>query len=36
LKRFPFGIIYRIDGDTLRVLALAHRRRRPGFWRGRS
>lgn len=36
LTRFPFGIIYRVDGETLRILALAHRRQRPGFWRGRS
>jgi len=36
LTRFPFGIIYRADGETLRILALAHRRQRPGYWRGRS
>ena len=36
LRRFPFGLIYRSDGDTLHILALAHRRQRPGFWRGRS
>ena len=35
LRRFPFGLIYRVEGDTLRILALAHRRQRPGFWRGR-
>lgn len=36
LKRFPFAIIYRISGDTLRVLTIAHRRQKPGFWRGRE
>ena len=36
LKRFPFGVIFRVDGETLRILALAHRRQRPGFWRGRT
>jgi plasmid stabilization system protein ParE len=36
LKRFPFAIIYRINGNTLRVLAIAHRRQRPGLWRGTS
>jgi toxin ParE1/3/4 len=36
LRRFPFAIIYRVKGDTLRVLALAHRRRRPGYWRERA
>lgn len=36
LRRFPFGIIYRVQGDTLRILALAHRRQRPGYWRKRT
>jgi plasmid stabilization system protein ParE len=35
LRRFPFGLIYRVESDTLRILALAHRRQRPGYWRGR-
>ena len=35
LRRFPFGIIYRVEGDTLRILAVAHRRQRPGYWRQR-
>jgi plasmid stabilization system protein ParE len=36
LRRFPFGIIYRIDRETLRVLALAHRRQSPRYWTGRG
>jgi len=36
LQRFPFGIVFSVEGDTLRVLAVAHRRRRPGYWRGRK
>lgn len=32
LRRFPFALIYRIDGDRLRIIAIAHRRRRPGYW----
>jgi len=36
LQRFPFAVIYRAAGDTLRVLAIAHRRQRPGHWRGRE
>lgn len=36
LTRFPFAIIYRLKGDTLRVLAIAHRRQRPGFWSERK
>ncbi len=35
LRRFPFGIIFRVEGDTLRILAVAHRRQRPGYWRRR-
>jgi toxin ParE1/3/4 len=35
LRRFPFGVIFRVEGDTLRILALAHRRQRPGYWRKR-
>lgn len=35
LSRFPFGIIYVVVGDTLWVLAIAHGRRRPLYWRDR-
>jgi len=36
LRRFPFGLIYRVDGDRIRILAVAHRRQRPGYWRSRD
>ena len=36
LRRFPYSVIYYIKGDELRVIALAHHRRRPGYWAGRS
>lgn len=32
LRRFPFGVVYRIDGAWLRIIAFAHRRQRPGYW----
>jgi plasmid stabilization system protein ParE len=35
MRRFPFALIYRVDGDVLRIIALSHRRQRPGYWRGR-
>lgn len=36
LRRFPYGLIFfRVDGDRLRVVALAHRRQEPGYWRNR-
>lgn len=35
LRRFPYAVIY-IELDTeLRVLALAHERRAPGYWQTR-
>jgi toxin ParE1/3/4 len=36
LTRFPFGIIYRVDGDLVLVIAVAHRRQLPGYWRTRN
>jgi plasmid stabilization system protein ParE len=36
LRRYPYSIIYRVDGDQMRVVAVAHSRRLPGFWSGRS
>lgn len=35
LRRFPFALIYRRDADAVRVVAVAHRRRRPRYWRPR-
>lgn len=32
LDTFPYWLVYRIEGDTLHILALAHQRRRPGYW----
>jgi toxin ParE1/3/4 len=32
---FPYDIVYRAAGSHLEVLALAHHRRRPGYWRRR-
>ena len=32
LHRFPFALIYQVDGDNLRIIAVAHTRRRPGYW----
>jgi toxin ParE1/3/4 len=36
LRKFPYSIIYTIRGDELRVIALAHHRRRPDYWGGRK
>ena len=32
---FPYQIVYRMRADEIRILAFAHLRRRPGFWRHR-
>lgn len=32
LRRFPYSVIYTHDSDALRVIALAHHRRKPGYW----
>ena len=35
LKRFPYLVIYRATADKLQVIAVAHGRRKPGYWRHR-
>jgi toxin ParE2 len=32
IARFPYGLIYGIDGDTIVVIAVAHLHRRPRHW----
>ncbi|MHB1194662.1 MAG: type II toxin-antitoxin system RelE/ParE family toxin [Longimicrobiales bacterium] len=34
--RFPFAILYRRTSRGVRILAVMHQRRKPGYWRGRS
>ncbi len=36
LRRFPYSIIYQLRPDEIRVIALAHQSRSPGYWRGRK
>jgi hypothetical protein len=36
VHRFPYHVAYMlVDGDELSVLAVAHDRRRPGYWSDR-
>ena len=35
LNRFPYALIYRVEPELIRVVALMHVRQRPGYWRGR-
>jgi toxin ParE1/3/4 len=32
LRRFPFFVVYRVRGDNVQIVAVAHARRRPGYW----
>jgi len=32
LRRFPYSIMYAIEPDRIRALAVAHHQRRPGYW----
>ncbi|MBX9630498.1 MAG: type II toxin-antitoxin system RelE/ParE family toxin [Burkholderiales bacterium] len=32
MDRFPYAVIYMVREDTIRVLAIAHQHRRPGYW----
>ena len=32
---FPYDVVYQVRGDLVEVLAVAHQRRRPNYWRRR-
>jgi toxin ParE1/3/4 len=36
LHRFPYGLLYTIKADSIRVLALMNLKRRPSYWVGRE
>ncbi len=35
LRRFPYSLLYVIEADRIRVVAAAHHKRRPDYWRSR-
>ena len=35
-RRFPFLLVYRVNANHALVVAVAHARRRPGYWRSRT
>jgi toxin ParE1/3/4 len=35
VRRFPYLVIYRDEGPFVRVIAIAHGKRRPGYWLAR-
>lgn len=36
LPTYPFSLIYRVGDDFVEVIAVAHQRRKPGYWRSRT
>lgn len=34
-RRFPFSVVFREAADRIEIIAIAHARRRPGYWLGR-
>ena len=36
VARFPFSVVYEILPDGILIVAVAHQRRRPGYWRQRA
>jgi toxin ParE1/3/4 len=35
LRQFPYTIVYRATDETIEIIACAHNRREPGYWRDR-
>ena len=35
LERFPFVVVYRELSSNIQIIAVAHGRRRPGYWKQR-
>ena len=32
LRRFPYNLVYDVRADEIRIIAVAHQRRKPGYW----
>jgi hypothetical protein len=35
MQRFPFSVVYRQKRRTLQIVAVAHSKRKPGYWKVR-
>jgi plasmid stabilization system protein ParE len=35
VQRFPFSVVYLDDPELVTIVAVAHSRRKPGYWKGR-
>jgi plasmid stabilization system protein ParE len=36
LIRYPFQLVYRFEAERVQVIAIAHAKRRPGYWKRRE
>jgi toxin ParE1/3/4 len=36
VRKFPYSILFTVKPDHIRILAIAHQKRRPFYWRGRK
>ncbi|TVQ18490.1 MAG: type II toxin-antitoxin system RelE/ParE family toxin [Spirochaetaceae bacterium] len=36
LRRYPYGVLYAIAGDSVFILAVMHLHRSPGYWQSRT
>jgi plasmid stabilization system protein ParE len=36
LRRFPYGLLYSVKSDGIRILAVMNLKRRPSYWVGRE
>jgi len=32
LRKFPYSLLYSVEGETVVILAVAHQKRRPEYW----
>ena len=36
MQRFPFAVYYEVADNQIRIMAVAHQRRMPEYWKGRE
>jgi plasmid stabilization system protein ParE len=32
IRQFPYSLLYALEPDRIRIIAVAHQKRRPGYW----
>lgn len=36
IRRYPYSLVYRSDSEGARIGAVAHQKRKPSYWQGRT